>query len=191
MFNKVLILFLGLTIGVMGFSSKADAVYWENITDTPTSLHLYSVDLLSDMTYTGDYWDVSIDVTHDLWNPEDPDDDEWFITYYFTHLVNPDTLESNHNTIIEWDSFPSKTDYSKQIDLSYIHPDGDDLNEDNGTLVFNYSYLDASIPPDHVGEFTIDIVHAPVVVPEPISSTLFLIGGATLGFRRFRKKFKK
>ena len=29
------------------------------------------------------------------------------------------------------------------------------------------------------------------VVPEPISSTLFIVGGVTLGFRRFRKKFKK
>jgi hypothetical protein len=29
------------------------------------------------------------------------------------------------------------------------------------------------------------------VVPEPVSSTLFIIGGVTLGFRRFRKKFKK
>jgi hypothetical protein len=28
------------------------------------------------------------------------------------------------------------------------------------------------------------------VVPEPISSTLFIVGGATLGFRRLRKKFK-
>lgn len=29
------------------------------------------------------------------------------------------------------------------------------------------------------------------VVPEPISSTLFIVGGATLGLRRLRKKFKK
>jgi len=29
------------------------------------------------------------------------------------------------------------------------------------------------------------------VVPEPISSSLFVVGAATLGFRRFRKKFKK
>jgi len=29
------------------------------------------------------------------------------------------------------------------------------------------------------------------VVPEPVSSTLFIIGGAALGFRHFRKKFKQ
>ena len=32
--------------------------------------------------------------------------------------------------------------------------------------------------------------NAPPVVPEPISSTLFIVGGATLGFRRFRKKIQ-
>ncbi len=31
----------------------------------------------------------------------------------------------------------------------------------------------------------------PTVVPEPVSSTLFVVGAATLGFRRFRKHFKK
>ncbi len=34
-------------------------------------------------------------------------------------------------------------------------------------------------------------VYAATVVPEPVSSTLFIIGGATLGFIRFRKKFKR
>lgn len=29
------------------------------------------------------------------------------------------------------------------------------------------------------------------VVPEPVSSVLFIVGGATLGFRSFRKKFRK
>lgn len=32
--------------------------------------------------------------------------------------------------------------------------------------------------------------YAPAVVPEPVSSTLFLVGAATLGFKRFRKKYK-
>ncbi|UCD35806.1 MAG: PEP-CTERM sorting domain-containing protein, partial [Nitrospiraceae bacterium] len=35
----------------------------------------------------------------------------------------------------------------------------------------------------------IDNIHVTTtVVPEPISSTLFLVGAATLGYRRFRKK---
>ena len=40
------------------------------------------------------------------------------------------------------------------------------------------------------GSATGDIVVDPYppVVPEPISSTLFIIGGATLGFRQFRKR---
>ncbi len=36
-----------------------------------------------------------------------------------------------------------------------------------------------------------DTIQTPVLVPEPISSTLFLIGGAGLGFRRFNKRKSK
>jgi uncharacterized membrane protein len=53
-------------------------------------------------------------------------------------------------------------------------------SNDNGTIVGVYS---------GTGGYRGFVATA--VVPEPISSTLFIVGGATLGFRRFRRKFKK
>ena len=41
------------------------------------------------------------------------------------------------------------------------------------------------------GSFDFTNTYSMSVVPEPISSTLFIVGGATLGLRRFRRKFKK
>jgi hypothetical protein len=41
------------------------------------------------------------------------------------------------------------------------------------------------------GRFYSGNVPLVAVAPEPISSTLFIVGGAVLGFRSFRKKFKK
>jgi len=43
----------------------------------------------------------------------------------------------------------------------------------------------------HEGSFDFTDTYSMSVVPEPISSTLFIVGGATLGFRRFRKKLRK
>jgi len=41
------------------------------------------------------------------------------------------------------------------------------------------------------GVTTFNATFSNTVVPEPISSTLFIVGAATLGFRRFRRKFTK
>ena len=66
---------------------------------------------------------------------------------------------------------------------------------DEGNLVnaYNNALEDSNFNSDDRLDFIVrpNGGSSPPVVPEPISSTLFIVGGATLGFRRFRKKFKK
>jgi choice-of-anchor A domain-containing protein len=59
---------------------------------------------------------------------------------------------------------------------------------------FNSAHIDGTLIANSLtgtGEFhKYEFDHDVPVVPEPISSTLFIVGGATLGFRNFRKKRK-
>ena len=60
------------------------------------------------------------------------------------------------------------------------------FDNDNDTLWVNYADFSAGFPPlDNSIMYEVSMTS---VVPEPISSTLIIVGGATLGFRRFWKK---
>ena len=64
----------------------------------------------------------------------------------------------------------------------------------NAHVDFNSAHVDGTIIADSLtgtGQFhQYKFDHDIPVVPEPVSSTLFIIGGAALGFRTFRKKRK-
>jgi hypothetical protein len=73
---------------------------------------------------------------------------------------------------IEWTAFNPLTDASTDIRVGLFDAFDEAINKDL-----------AGVTPQFV-DGTVNIV------PEPISSALFVVGGATLGFRRFRKKRK-
>jgi len=78
------------------------------------------------------------------------------------------------------DAYWSETLFDTDPDLHWVFVFRDGGQTVDDTISINYAWAVRDCP-----ECTI------AVVPEPISSTLFIVGGATLGFRRFRKKFKK
>ena len=96
------------------------------------------------------------------------------------------------------------------VDFVDNHPSGSPLSPDSDRSPFSYSidnvsvgakldyfYYSDPIFTGNTGQFKFMVNNpdgnlytlavTPTIVPEPISSTLFIIGGATLGFRRFRK----
>jgi hypothetical protein len=103
-------------------------------------------------------------------------------------FINPDTY-GDCSWAYDGDCYPRS---SKGINTYSISPDQTSM-----TVYFNNNwsptqtgwirvYTDNTA--DSSGTFT---VTSTPIVPEPVSSTLFIVGGATLGFRRFRKKFSK
>jgi len=71
----------------------------------------------------------------------------------------------------------------------FEEPLGTTGTKDNYTISdhlvsFDLVNLDLGVRPSWMDEVRV----VTTVVPEPISSTLFIVGAATLGFRRFRKK---
>jgi len=61
----------------------------------------------------------------------------------------------------------------------------------SGSGVRRFTFVDGRLTGGESEVWDLVVTTSAPVVPEPISSILFIVGGATLGFRRFRKKFKK
>ncbi len=93
----------------------------------------------------------------------------------FTNTGDFQTLQAKY-----W----SVTEYSSSLNYAWGF-----VFEDNSSGG-NYDGFQ-SIRDKNYSAYALAVRSGPPVVPEPISSTLFIVGGATLGLRRFRKKFKK
>jgi hypothetical protein len=196
----IIVLFVALLV----FSINADADLYIRGTDTLGNQLIYDSDLditWYDYTAPGDtanpqkwwadqlsvnYWGTIIDdwrLPNALYNDGSPCDDFDYMctnsemTYlYYTELSNPDG-----GPMINTGPFQNLIE-----GIYWLETEGLDayaFDTSDGTL-FGMWGRDH----DHYGiaVFAGDVG----VIPEPISSILFITGGVTLGFRRFRKKSK-
>ncbi len=124
-------------------------------------------------SHTGTWWSASLDIaTLD-------DGNTWDVTWGFTHIDGPHVNDDDPNIAGPFTGSFSSTTYGLVINDggTDIHlPHGID-EADVWTFQFDRSSLAANTA------IALNITHA----PEPVSSTLFLVGAATLGFKRFRK----
>jgi len=117
---------------------------------------------------------------------------------FYTELGNEGYLDTSGNTTGCSVSYPfclTNTGPFQNL-LSGGYWSGTEVSDDNDPSVNNYAWYfgtgDGSQGKEAkgVGGNALAVRPGLAVVPEPISSILFVVGGATLGFRRFWKKRK-
>lgn len=115
----------------------------------------------------------------------------------FTDVPSTSTLMTI-GTYIPNQTYSTRLDYNLLLDNYSVYVDGSVLLSGqmipdylDKTSVDRFGFdIAESLPGSMGNQFVLDNVTV-TVVPEPISSTLFIVGGATLGLRQFRKKFWK
>ena len=163
------------------------------------SVQAQIVTLLDDYSSTGDINDVVHlgDNAYDYLIKTNPQGTSWNFNFNLTEIPVPGSFT------VHIDSFYANPDlgyydhvYLNGSDLGYLSAgstwvantfigDSSLLRLDNNVLT-----IDSANVSSNYDDFEFTNVYVNVA-PEPFSSTLFIVGGATLGFRRFRKKFKK
>lgn len=151
-----------------------------------------SLDSYTETYDTIDIWFTVTVNTTDSWyyeGRETIETDYWYVDWW----VYSYAIDEGHHP--DWVTYITHKDYpNTNNDLWWVQwwspvpPPGGE-----------YSYLstidESTVLPVYLeGQVSWDpgYIHANLaVLPEPVSSTLFIIGGATLGLRRFRKQYKK
>ncbi len=138
-----------------------------------------------------------------LYNETDLGGGTWQYDYTFYNTSTTEDLYSvylyfDQERSFDWVNIPSGWDSTLNgftpfpttlADTYSIHPDYDIAAGNNlGYFSFTVDYQAGDISYDAFFSGDNTLSGTTSLVPEPISSTLFIVGGATLGFRRFRKR---